>query len=171
MTDALRKESTATGPGVADTASAAGAAGGAPGAAGAAPPSASVLAESVRTRAKAASLPATIESPDPRVKWRARNGVIERSTDAGDSWAADGAPPVSGPVIGSAASPVVCWLAAGDLLLRRAEDGRWASVARPSQDRVVGVTALSALAAIVRDAAGRTFQTADGGAAWHEVPR
>jgi photosystem II stability/assembly factor-like uncharacterized protein len=104
------------------------------------------------------------------VAWRVSGTRIERSADGGATWRREDAPDIAPPVVGSAPSPEVCWIAGADgTILRRGTDGRWARVTRPAAASIVRIEARSALAASLVTADGRRYATTDGGDSWAEV--
>jgi hypothetical protein len=108
--------------------------------------------------------------------WRAGlAGVIERSNDAGKTWAAQASPSKEDWLAGAAVSETVCWLAGRNGAIARTTDGKnWESVAPPSQAATnnakspdwTGITASDARTAAITGSDGTKFATTDGGRTW-----
>lgn len=104
-----------------------------------------------------------------RVMWRARDVVIEYSTDGGTTWATEyktDRPVRSGAFV----SADVVWLA-GDsgLVLRRTTNG-WFGTTPPAEGNIKSIRASSAIQASVTFDDGRVFSTENGGATWSLGP-
>jgi hypothetical protein len=111
-----------------------------------------------------------VTAADPMVAWRVQGTSLERTLDGGVTWQDERAPDVTLPLVGSAPSADVCWIASGNgLLLRRGADGRWTRVTPPAGDAIVRIEARSALAATLVMAGGLRVATTDAGATWSEV--
>lgn len=100
-----------------------------------------------------------------RVIWRARDVVIEHSTDGGMTWATEHTTdrPVRSGVFVSAD---VAWLV-GDsgLVLRRTKNG-WFGTTPPADGNIKSIRASSASKATVTFEDGRAFATENGGVTW-----
>jgi hypothetical protein len=99
------------------------------------------------------------------VSWRALGVVIERSADAGATWAQEysAISPVRG---GTAVSPEIAWFFTGDgIVLRRTASG-WSSSNIGGGIEIGSITATSASDAVVRLVDGRELRTSDAGATW-----
>src|ERR1700722_593911 len=108
--------------------------------------------------------------------WRAgRGGIIERSIDAGKTWASQMATSREDWLAGAAVSGTVCWLAGRNGAIARAIDGQnWGRIAPPAISAGgdaklpdwAGVTARDAQSATITARDGRRFATPDGGQTW-----
>ncbi len=116
------------------------------------------------------------KAPSGSILWRAGNGgSIERSTDAGKTWASQVSPSREDWLASAQVSDTVCWVAGRNGAIARTLDGEhWARVAPPSQ--AVGdngkqpdwasIAARDSRSATITAADGRQFATADGGKTW-----
>jgi hypothetical protein len=126
--------------------------------------------------AQRAGPPLDVRAPDGRERWRLAGGRIEHSRDDGATWTTaelTGVPPSAlvALVAGASPAPGVCWMAGADGLVLRTTDGStWSAVPFPERTHLAAITASSASAATVRDAAGRSWSTSDGGSHWNASP-
>lgn len=119
---------------------------------------------------------AILKPPTGSTLWRAgRGGIIERSSDAGKTWASQMTPSREDWLAGAAVSSTVCWLAGRNGAIARTIDGQtWTSIAPPpllaggdaKHLDWTGVTARDAQSATIAARDGRRFATADGGQTW-----
>jgi hypothetical protein len=118
---------------------------------------------------------ALLKAPIGSSVWRAGNaGSIERSTDAGKTWASEISPSQEDWLAGAAVSETVCWLVGRDGAIARTVDGEhWEPIAPPAQAAVAGkwadwtgITARDAQSATITAIGGRKFATVDGGKSW-----
>jgi hypothetical protein len=143
-------------------------------------PSADLPSNERNYKALAAIRPATeytalLKSPSGSI-WRAgKGGTVERSNDAGKTWAPQESPSQEDWLAGAAVSDTVCWLVGRNGAIARTVDGmRWERVAPPAQAAGTdaklpdwtGITARDAMAATISASDGRKFATADGGKTW-----
>jgi hypothetical protein len=111
--------------------------------------------------------PLEIISPDPARRWRISGGAIERSEDAGASWAPIRAS--GGETITAGTSPAgsICWLIGTNGLVLITIDGiTFARVPLPEPVDLTSITAADARNATVTTADGRRFRTDDSGRTW-----
>jgi hypothetical protein len=102
------------------------------------------------------------------LRWRVLvSGVVEKSIDAGVTWAPAAIDPPQ-PITGGAAPQAeVCWLIGrGGVVLRSTDGATFARVQFPDSEDLSAVAATSALAATITTASGRSFTTTDGGKTW-----
>jgi photosystem II stability/assembly factor-like uncharacterized protein len=119
---------------------------------------------------------ALLKAPSSSVLWRVgKSGSIERSTDAGKTWAAQTSPSQEDWLAGAAISERVCWLAGRHGAIARTVDGQhWERIASPPQAAGASgampdwtdITAGHSRTATITAADGRKFTTADGGGTW-----
>ena len=104
-------------------------------------------------------------------------GVIERSMDAGKTWAAQVSPTKEDWLAGAVVSETVCWIVGRNGAIARTTDGKnWESVAPPSQAAAenakspdwTGVTSRNAQSATITAEDGTRFATTDGGKTWQQ---
>jgi len=124
----------------------------------------------------AGNYPVLLQAPTTSTLWRGgKGGIIERSTNAGSTWAPQNSPSQEDWLAGAAVSDTVCWLAGRNGAIARTVDGnRWELIAPPAQAAAqagrfpdwTGVTARDALSAIIAAGDGRRFTTRDGGKTW-----
>ena len=135
-----------------------------------------------RNRQGAADLktnePATVQATAPfgSTVWRmGKNGRIERSADAGETWVLQVSPSQEEWLAGAAVSDTVCWVAGRNGTIARTADGEsWERIAPPAQVAAngarlpdwTGITARDAQSAAITASDGRKFSTADGGKTW-----
>ncbi len=108
--------------------------------------------------------------------WRmGKNGRIERSADAGETWVLQASPSQEEWLAGAAVSDTVCWVAGRKGSIARTADGEsWEHIAPPAQVAAngamlpdwTGITARDAQSATITASDGRKFSTADGGKTW-----
>ena len=121
----------------------------------------------LQKRARAASAPVEIVSPDPSRRWRIVNGAVERSEDGGASWIAVRQPAGDSITGGTSPAPTICWLiGSGGLVLVAADGSTFARVSLPERVDLTAVTASDARTAVVTAADGRRFRTDDSGRNW-----
>ena len=109
-----------------------------------------------------------IRSPDPAVRWRVTGAVVQRTVDAGSTWAAIAADITPQMTAGAAPSPAVCWLAGREGVVWLSTDGgaTWYRAASPVTTDLSAIRATDARNAVVTTADGREFVTTDGGRTW-----
>ena len=118
--------------------------------------------------ARAAVASKEIAAPDLQVRWRIREGAIDKTTDGGKSWT-----PVTTGVVGTftagaAPSPSVCWLVGQKGLVMLTTDGvTWRRLTTfPEATDLSAVHATDARSAVVTTTDGREYTTVNGGATW-----
>lgn len=121
---------------------------------------------------------AVLKAPSGSTLWRiGLRGSIERSTDAGKTWASQMTPTQEDWLAGAAVSDAVCWLVGRRGAIARTLDGEhWESIAPPSQAAELntamldwaGIAAADAQTATITAVDGRKFATADGGKTWQQ---
>jgi hypothetical protein len=121
---------------------------------------------------------ALLKAPSGSALWRAgKGGTIERSNDAGKTWASQASPSKEDWLAGAAVSDTVCWLAGRNGAIARTLDGvHWQRIAPPAQAAAVagksadwtGITTRNAQTATIAASDGRKFATADGGKTWQQ---
>ena len=117
-----------------------------------------------------------LKAPSGSILWRAgKGGVIERSTDAGKTWASQASPSQQDWLAGAAVSDTTGWVAGRRGAIARTIDGEhWESISPPAQAAEkdaqlpdwTGITARDAQSATITANDGRKFATADGGMTW-----
>jgi hypothetical protein len=122
---------------------------------------------------------ALLKAPSSSVLWRVgKGGSIERSADAGKTWASQTSTSQEDWLAGAAISETVCWLVGRHGAIARTVDGEhWERVAAPPQAAGTGgampdwteITARDLRTAAVTAADGRKFATADGGKTWQSL--
>jgi photosystem II stability/assembly factor-like uncharacterized protein len=120
--------------------------------------------------------PILLKSASGTAFWRAGiAGVIERSNDAGKTWAAQTSPSKEDWLAGAAVSETVCWIAGRNGAIARTTDGaNWESVTSPSQAALINakkpdwivITARDAQSATITANDGSKYVTSDGGKTW-----
>jgi photosystem II stability/assembly factor-like uncharacterized protein len=100
-----------------------------------------------------------------RVVWRARDVVIEHSTDGGVTWTTEYT--TDRPIrAGAFVSSDVAWLVGDNgLILRRTKNG-WFGATPPADGNVTSVRASSPSRAAITFDDGRVFTTENGGVTW-----
>jgi hypothetical protein len=119
---------------------------------------------------------ALLKAPSGSAQWRVgKGGIIERSTDAGKSWASQVSPTAEDWLAGAAISEKACWLVGAHGAIALTTDGRrWKKITPPeaSADATgalpdwVSVTATNKKSAVLVARDGRKFATSDGGKSW-----
>jgi hypothetical protein len=132
-------------------------------------------------QALAKSLPAReflvmLKAPSGSTLWRAgKSGILERSTDAGKTWAAQESPAPEDWLAGAAVSAKASWLVGSHGAIARTTDGsHWKKVNPPAAAADasgafpdwLAVTATNKNSATIVAGDGRKFATSDGGKAW-----
>jgi photosystem II stability/assembly factor-like uncharacterized protein len=122
--------------------------------------------------------PVLLKSASGVTLWRVGiAGVIERSTDAGKTWAAQVSPYKEDWLAGAVVSETVCWIAGRNGAIARTTDGKnWESVAPPSQSASnnakspdwTGIAASDARTVTITANDGNKFATTDGGKTWQQ---
>jgi photosystem II stability/assembly factor-like uncharacterized protein len=103
------------------------------------------------------------------VIWRAREQVVESSTDGGTTWTTDHTAdrPIRASVF---VSENVAWIVGdGGMILRRTQNG-WFGTTAPAEGNITAVTATSPSRATVTLEDGRIFSTVNGGVTWAAAP-
>ena len=97
--------------------------------------------------------------------WRARDLVIEHSTDGGATWVTEHT--ADRPIrAGAFVDPNVAWLVGENgLVLRRTING-WFGASPPAEGPLIAVRASSPSRATVTHDDGRVFRTENGGVTW-----
>jgi hypothetical protein len=125
--------------------------------------------------ARSAQLSGVVLSPDPAVRWRLRDSVVERTTDGGASWVAQDAGVSTELLAGSSPARDVAWIVGRRGAVLLSTDGAtWDRLPFPDQTAdLVAITAEDAARATVTTSDGRTYVTSDGGRTWslQENPR
>jgi hypothetical protein len=105
-----------------------------------------------------------------RVSWRVlSSGQVERSINAGETWALVTILPAVTVVNGVAPSSSVCWLIGkGGIVLRSTDGVTFRRVQSPDVADLRSITAIDELQATVTTVDGRVFKTIDGGDNWKE---
>ena len=146
------------------------------------PEASSRLSAGARKPQSAADLkttePASVQATAPfgSTVWRmGKNGRVERSADAGETWVLQASPSQEEWLAAVAVSDTVCWVAGRNGSIARTTDGeRWERIAPPAQGAangaalpdLTGITARDAQSATITASDGRKFSTADGGRTW-----
>jgi hypothetical protein len=108
-----------------------------------------------------------VRSPDPARRWRVIGGRVQRSVDAGSTWADVPADVTAGITAGAAPAATVCWLAGrGGLVLLTTDGSTWQRLPLPEATDLSAIRATDARNATVTTADGREFATTDGGRTW-----
>lgn len=130
----------------------------------------SVSETAVSSAALAPAAPQIVASPDREVQWRLiGTSTIQRSGDAGRSWAPVFSDPAITLMSGSAASTTVCWFVGRAGSVVRSIDGRtFARVSFPNALHLASIRVTDALTATATTVTGQSFTTTDGGATWQE---
>jgi len=116
-----------------------------------------------------------IQSPSGKIQWRVgKEGRIQRSADAGRTWALQASPSQQDWIAGAATSDTVCWLVGRSGSIARTTDGEhWMQLASPQPaggsakfPDWIGVTATSAQVATIISSDHQRYMTQDGGQTW-----
>jgi len=120
--------------------------------------------------------PSLLKAPSGSILWRAgKGGIVERSGNAGKTWAPQMSSSTEDWLAGAAVSDTVCWLVGRNGAIARTTDGnRWESITPPAQavgrdgklPDWTGITARDAQSATVTASSGQRFATQDGGKTW-----
>jgi Photosynthesis system II assembly factor YCF48 len=122
--------------------------------------------------------PATVQATAPfgSSVWRmGKNGRIERSADAGETWVPQVSPSQDEWLAAAAVSDTVCWVGGRNGSIARTADGEsWERIAPPALVAAngarlpdwTGITARDAQSATITANDGRKFSTTDGGKTW-----
>jgi hypothetical protein len=131
------------------------------------------LSDRAALRTASAKAPAVIATPESAILWRpGAAGLIERSTDAGKSWAPQPSGVIADLLAGSAPSAQVCWIVgrAGTILLTTDAGTHWVKFQPPIADDLAAVRATDARQAVVLDVTRRhAYKTIDGGLTWTQL--
>ena len=102
------------------------------------------------------------------VSWRfGTDGVIEKSSDRGQTWVRQSSGVTTALSQASAPSDRVCWIVgAGGVVLRTTDGLTWQRLTPPTDADLVAVRAWSELAATVTTADRSDYETTDGGKLW-----
>ena len=116
---------------------------------------------------------ALLKAPSSSTLWRfGLRGSIERSTDAGKTWALQASPSPEDWLAGAAVSDTVCWLVGRRGAIARTLDGEhWENIAPPLQPAGpdwVGIAGADTQTATITASDGRKFVTTDGGKTWQQ---
>jgi len=119
---------------------------------------------------------ALLKAPSSSTLWRfGLRGSIERSTDAGKTWALQASPSPEDWLAGAAVSDTVCWLVGRRGAIARTLDGEhWENIASPLQlagPDWVGIAGADTQTATITASDGRKFATTDGGKTWQQQPQ
>jgi hypothetical protein len=117
-----------------------------------------------------------IRTPSGNVLWHVgKNGLIERSSDAGKEWAVQSSPSQEEWLAGAAVSDKICWIVGRNGAIARTTDGEhWGKIPPPQSSADssgkfpdwINVTAKDALTATITARDQRRFATQDGGKIW-----
>jgi len=116
-----------------------------------------------------------IQSPSGKIQWHVgKGGRIQRSADAGRTWALQASPSQQDWIAGAATSDTVCWLVGRSGSIARTTDGEhWMRLASPQPAGSsakfpdwIGVTATSAQVATITSSDHQRYMTQDGGQTW-----
>ena len=119
---------------------------------------------------------ASLKAPSGSILWRAgKDGVIQRSTDSGNTWDSQKSPSKEDWLAGAAVSDKICWLVGRNGAIARTTDGKkWKTIkppqfTAPASEKVsdwVGITANGAQDATITGGDQRRYSTKDGGRHW-----
>jgi photosystem II stability/assembly factor-like uncharacterized protein len=119
---------------------------------------------------------AILKSPTGAVSWRiGGDGRIERSTDAGRTWALQMSPVQEEWLAGAAVSETTCWIVGRNGAIARTTDGEhWEQIASPPMASAasgklpdwIAITATDAQTATITASDQRRYATQDGGKTW-----
>ena len=116
-----------------------------------------------------------IVAPGAKYVWRVGDaGKIEHSADSGKTWKPQQSGVTADLTAGSANSDKICWIVgrAGTVLLTTDGGKHWKRIFSPALEDLGGIQAMDALHASIWDISKRvTFETADGGVTWQQVPK
>jgi hypothetical protein len=140
------------------------------------PPSAARSAQALAVIRPGQNYSSLLKAHSSSILWRVGiAGVIERSTDAGKTWASQSSPSREDWLVGAALSQTVCWIAGRNGAIARTTDGEnWQSVAPPTiftgadgkLPDWTSIAARDAQSATIVATDGRRFATVDGGKTW-----
>jgi len=111
-----------------------------------------------------------IASPGVVVRWKLGASRLEKTSDAGRTWAP--VPPIAGVnaadlTAGSAPSPTTCWLVGrGGIVLLTTDGSTWRRLDFAEKTDLSAVLATDARNAVVTTVNGREYVSTDGGATW-----
>jgi hypothetical protein len=134
-----------------------------------APPAAAPPAARALAAEGAVAVPAfEIASPSSSTRWRIVSpDRVDRSTDAGATWARVDLPAGAQVMAGVSPAAGVCWLVGRNGLVLRTTDGStWTRIQFPQPLTLVGVRSTGTDAAVVTSDTGVSFATTDGGRTW-----
>ena len=102
------------------------------------------------------------------VSWRfGQDGVIEKSSDRGQTWVRQSSGVTTALSDASAPSDRVCWIVgAGGVVLRTTDGVTWQRLTSPTAADLVAVHAWNELAATVTASDRSDYETTDGGQSW-----
>ncbi len=125
------------------------------------------------TRARADDAGAPIAAPASAQRWRIVGGRrVERSLDAGGSWASASIQTAADLTAGASPGADVCWLVGRAGALFVTTDGvTFVRVTPPAAVDLTDVRPGDDRTAVVTTADGRAFRTTDRGATWQAAPR
>ncbi len=119
---------------------------------------------------------ASLKAPSGSIVWRAgKDGVIQRSTDSGNTWDPQKSPSKEDWLAGVAVSDKICWLVGRNGAIARTTDGmKWKTIkppqfTAPASEKLsdwVGITANGAQDATITGGDQRRYSTKDGGRHW-----
>lgn len=108
--------------------------------------------------------------PGNGVTWRyGQGGVIERSTDGGQTWERQRSGVTAALTDGSAPTDRICWIVgARGVVLRTTDGSTWVRVASPTMVDLVSVHAWNDANSTITAADHTEYVTTDGGASWRK---
>lgn len=108
--------------------------------------------------------------PGNGVTWRyGQGGVIERSTDRGQTWERQRSGVTAALTDGSAPTDRICWIVgARGVVLRTTDGSMWMRVASPTMADLVSVHAWNDTNSTITAADHTEYVTTDGGASWRK---
>jgi len=116
-----------------------------------------------------------IVAPGGKYAWRVGEaGKIERSDDHGRTWKPQQSGVATDLTAGSATSDKICWIVGKAGAVLRTTDGgkHWKRMSSPALEDLGGIQATDVAHASIWDISKHvTFETADGGVTWQQVPR
>lgn len=112
--------------------------------------------------------PLEVPTLDRSVRWRVTGNRIERTDDAGQTWASKHERLGENIAAGSAPSSTVAWFAgrAGIVILTTDAGATFVEVGLSEPLDIASISATDARRAVISTVAGRRFQTDDGGRTW-----